>query len=78
MAAAALATQLPRKGAQQASDLQEQAGSVVVGEGRHAQRLFSVIVGIVRLTCANALADIGCDRSPSTLLPRICHARVIR
>jgi hypothetical protein len=46
----------------------------IAGEARHAQRLFEVIVGILPLTCANALAGVGYGRSPPTRLPRICHA----
>lgn len=38
-------------------------------------RLLVVLVGIVRLTCTNAMVGVGRGRSPLDLLPRTCHAR---
>src|SRR5680860_1055498 len=57
------------------ADRQPTTVSVVPGKARHAQRLRTVIVGIVGRTCANTLAGVGRNRSPLVLLPRICHAR---
>jgi hypothetical protein len=58
------------------SGLRRRPWSVVPGEARHAQRLLLVIVGIVRLTYANASAGVDRDRCRPILLPRICHARM--
>lgn len=54
--------------------LNRRGGSVVPGEPRHAQRVLTVIGGIVRLTCANAFVSVGARWASMTLLPRFCHA----
>jgi hypothetical protein len=52
------------------SGLRRRPWSVVPGEARHAQRLLLVIVGIVRLTYANASAGVDRDRCRRSS----CHA----
>jgi hypothetical protein len=52
--------------------------SLVPGEARHAQRVWLVVDGIVRLTCANVMGGVGTRRALTTLLPRFCHARAAR
>lgn len=48
-------------------------GSEVPGEARHAQRVSLAVVGIVWMTCANALTVVDPRRSRLDVLPHSCH-----